>query len=353
VVAVRLTVRLMRVVALGGLGVAPAAACRPDLQQTVSIVSGPQILAVRSDPAQAPPRAAVRYTALVVDSTGPVSASAHWAFCNAREPLAELGPVSPKCYQASGDWFLPFGFGTQAMGVLPGVACRQFGPEVPQALPNQPPGRPVDPDATGGYYQPVRVLAPSPAGDVIAVAETRLTCGLAGTPDQVAQFAGHYVANVNPVVDSLSAGGMPFPADDSGATSRVHPGESLTLDLAWASCPQPTGGCGDHFCDLTETAASCPNDCATLGGCSGAETYVNLDLATHTLVTRREGMQVSWFATAGAFDNDRTGRDPSDLTNSTTNQWHAPEAPGMTRLWVVLRDDRGGVGWAEYAFDVR
>ena len=34
------------------------------------------------------------------------------------------------------------------------------------------------------------------------------------------------------------------------------------------------------------------------------------------------------------------------------NAWTAPSDPGLVRLWVVLRDDRGGVGWAEYLIQV-
>jgi hypothetical protein len=336
----------------GALAMSPVG-CKPDLNQTVSLVTGPQILAVRSDPAEGAPKTTIHYAALIVDSAGPLSTSTGWAFCDEREPLAELGPVSPKCYAAAGDWFVPFGVGATAQGVLPAIACRQFGPEVPVPQANQPPGRPVDPDATGGYYQPVRVLVPASGGDVIGIAETRLSCGLAGTPDQAAQFARHYITNSNPAIDSLSSEGTSFSTDEQGAKNPVPVGASLLLRVGWASCPQPTGSCGDEYCDLAESAASCPGDCMTLTGCSGAETYPALDISTHSLVTRREGMQVSWFSTGGTLDNDRTGRDPSDGANFTTNTWHAPGAPGMVHLWAVLRDDRGGTGWAEYAFDVR
>jgi hypothetical protein len=337
----------------GLVAVAAALACRPDLNQTVSIVSTPQILAVKSEPAQAPPKANVTYSALVVDSSGALNLPIDWAFCNARKPLAELGPVSPQCLQLGGDWFVPIGSGPNAAGSIPAIACKQFGPEVPQPLPHQPPGRPVDPDQTGGYYQPVRVAIPTQAGDVLGVAETRLTCGLAGTPDQVVTFNRHFTPNANPAIESLTAGGAPLSSDDKGATNPVGAGQALILSATWAQCPQSTGVCGDGYCDLIEDKLSCPADCTSLVSCTGAETYVNLDLNTHNLVTQREGMEAAWFATGGSFDNDRTGRDSRDLANSTPNRWRAPASPGLVHLWVIVRDDRGGVGWTEYALDVR
>jgi hypothetical protein len=343
--------RVRRIVALTA-SCAVGASCRPDLNQTVSLVSTTQILAVRSDPAEAAPKGNVQYTALVVDSSGSLPIAVDWAFCNARKPLAELGPVSPQCLQASGDWFVPLGAGTQVAGVLPDIACRQFGPLVPQATGTQPAGRPVDPDQTGGYYQPVRMIVPSRGGDLVGITETRLSCDIAGTPDQLVLFHQHYTANMNPAVDSLTAGTMSLSTDDHGETNPVHAGDSLALTATWASCPQPTGGCGDHYCALDETKQSCEADCADLSGCSGAETFVSLDLNTHNLVTQREGIEAAWFATGGSFENDRTGRGPTDRTNSTTNTWHAPVGTKIVHLWVVLRDDRGGTGWAEYALDV-
>ena len=60
-------------------------------------------------------------------------------------------------------------------------------------------------------------------------------------------------------------------------------------------------------------------------------------------------MHVSWFATGGSFDLDRTGRDGSDVTTTSDNGWTAPSSGTAVHLWIVLRDDRGGVGWAGYA----
>jgi hypothetical protein len=49
---------------------------------------------------------------------------------------------------------------------------------------------------------------------------------------------------------------------------------------------------------------------------------------------------------------DRVGRDGSDTTVNVVNTWTAPTTPGIVRIWVVLRDARGGVGWESYALDV-
>ena len=68
---------------------------------------------------------------------------------------------------------------------------------------------------------------------------------------------------------------------------------------------------------------------------------------------RREEMRVSWFATAGAFRDGRTGRTEAEADEiETENVWTAPEQPGEVVLWVVLRDDRGGVTWQSYRMQV-
>src|SRR5882672_4342413 len=96
------------------------------------------------------------------------------------------------------------------------IACKQFGPDVPMVMPGQTPGRPVDPDPTGGYYQPVRLIAPEEGVDIVGLGETRLACGLAGaSPDLLEAFQGRYHANINPAVESLSAvGGASLHTDD-------------------------------------------------------------------------------------------------------------------------------------------
>jgi hypothetical protein len=60
-------------------------------------------------------------------------------------------------------------------------------------------------------------------------------------------------------------------------------------------------------------------------------------------------MRVSWFASAGTFEHDRSGRPEADAGSPfSDNAWTAPSEAGDVRLWVVLRDDRGGVGYGSF-----
>jgi hypothetical protein len=328
-------------------------ACKPNIDETVSIVSRTQVLGVQAMPAEGAPSASVAFTALVVDGNGPVAAPPiTWDFCNARNPLANLGPVSPECLQASDANLVTIGAGPQASGVIPDVACRQFGPEVPEVVGNQTTGRPVDPDSTGGYYQPVSLFIPTPSGLVTALYGTRISCGLAeGTSDQANDYLARYHVNVNPAVASLTAAGAPLAVDGGGSVNTVSAGHTVDLEVAWATCPL-SDACGDGVCGADESLATCPADCTSAQGCSGAERYVNFDLTSQSLFDAREGMHVSWFATEGSFDLDRTGNDGSDTTTTSDNVWVAPSA-GTVHMWVVLHDDRGGIGWGSYTLTVQ
>jgi len=339
------------------------AGCPPNLNDTVSVIATARVLAVHAEPAEAQPLTMpptqVTFTALVAGPAGDVSsAEVEWAFCNAPKPLAQLGPVNPVClHTATGDNFTPLGTGLQVTGTVPDTACREFGPSVPQAMMGQPPGRPVDPDSTGGYYQPVQVFAATPEGDFLSVFRSRLSCGLANaTGDQEAAYGQRYHINVNPQVAALAVvGGAPLMPHSGGATNPVSAGQKLNLEVSWATCPL-ADTCGDGVCGPDETISGCPADCTHPKGCTGAERYVNLDLTSKTLVDQREGIAVAWFATGGSFDSDTTGRATTDTDTTNDDGWKAPSTQPQQNpviLWIVLHDDRGGVGWAEYAFDVR
>jgi hypothetical protein len=332
----------------GGI-VALAIACAPTLPDTVPIVTAPRVLGVQASPAEAKPTTPTTYTALVVDGNGNVAKpAATWEFCNARNPLANLGPVSNECYVEGDPNLVPIGAGATGTGAIPDVACRQFGPEVPEPVMGQPPGRPVDPDTTGGYYQPVSVFL----GGVASIYRSRLSCGVAGaSAAQAAQYDVRYRANVNPVVSSLSAGGTKWVDDTTGKTNPVSAGTKVELEVAWPTCPL-VDKCGDGVCGPDETKSECPADCTNPMGCTGAERYVVFDLVSETVVDAREGIHVSWFATGGSFDLDRTGSSSTDTTTNSQNGWTTPSQKGPAHVWVVLHDDRGGVGWAGYSVQV-
>ncbi len=330
--------------------------CKPNLDQTVSIIEGPRVLAVRSDPAEATPRSDVTYSLLYVDPSGDLPASGvKWDYCTAREPLAELGPVNNECLQpGTASWFTPVGIGAQVVGGVPSTACQVFGPDVVQVA-SGPQPRPADPDSTGGYYQPVRVLSPDGA---VTLGETRLACGVGGAGGEVSvTFGQRYHVNTNPAVtlslvtEDGAAGGALMTAGEGTNVITGGGAAAISLRASWAACPL-TDQCGDGVCGPDESSQTCASDCTKIVGCTGAERFVVFDLQSQSLVDQREAIGVAWYATAGSFDADSTGRQEDDDATTSDNVWHPPSS-GTVHLWVVITDDRGGVGWAEYVFVVQ
>ncbi len=330
---------------IGALASVAGTACKPNLEDTVSIVSTPRVLAIRSEndagEAEFAAGEAFGMTALYADGAGIVLPSPlKWAFCNEPKPLAELGPVSPLCLDFAGSWFAPLGVGNQVEGSMPETACQQFGPE---AVTLQQ--RPVDPDPTGGYYQPVQILAPGGGSPTVTIDETRIVCTLASPSEDVgAAYKMQYVRNRNPVIASMGVKGNANPwvsaSDPNAQPNGVGVGERIVLEVAWPDCPSPVASDGGS--GVSEYIA-----------CDGAEHYLLLDTASQALVDQREAIAVAWYATAGAFDVDRSGRAGDDPVTTSDNGWQAPSVAGPVTMWVVLRDERGGAGWRQYAIDVR
>ncbi|MCL2725356.1 MAG: hypothetical protein FWD69_13065 [Polyangiaceae bacterium] len=311
------------------------------------------MLAVRADPAEGVPGDAVAFRALVVDATGAEIAapSSSWAFCTARKPLAELGPVSPACYEAGSDALSLLGSGTNVQAMLPTSACSNFGPEVPPNKPGEPYGRPVDPDPTGGYYQPVVFVAMEGSDWVTAVETARIACGLSGaSSDDVIAFRQRYHVNENPGVLRLRVNGEDVV--DETTPVVVASGTSVAVTVEWPACPD-VDACGDGICGPDESQVTCMDDCTQPNGCMGAERYLVYDAEARELVVHREAMSVSWFASSGSFDQDRTGREADDPATFSDNIWQAPTTPGIVKGWVVLREERGGTAWHPFIFEVR
>ncbi len=338
------------------MGALALSGCTPELDDRLFLVTGPRLLAIAPSPAEAAPPAPVTFRALYVDPGGVrTEGTLSWAYCTARKALTDDGTVSQACLAAAGADLTPIGSGATAGGPLPMDGCRLFGPDLPAPTAGQPSGRPVDPDPTGGFYQPVRLLVRD-GGASTAIGAARMACGLGGgpTPDVAADFAQRYRLNEAPALASLSlvrAGhATPIAPDAPGAPpgATVARGEAVTLRAAWAACPTKAV-CGDGVCGIDEDATTCKADCAAPKGCTGSEAYLVLDAASRALVTAREAIRVAWFATGGTLGDDSSGRDPSEAGETTLdNGWTAPATGGDVRLWVVIRDDRGGVGWESY-----
>ena len=267
-------------------------ACKPDFAKRESLVDGVQILAVQAEPAEARAGEPVSFTALVVSPEGDVTTPVGWAFCNTPKLLTENGAVSPSCNTG--------GVPVPATTPLPAGGCAVFGPEITSAE-----LRPRDPDITGGFYQPIR----ADTAGTSAFGFARLRCNRANVgAATIRDFDAKYTQNRNPQITFTP------PAE-------VRAGASITLRAEW------------------------PAD--------SAETYAYIDVPTSNVVSKREVMRVSWHTTAGSFASDRTGRADDDLATFTENTWNAPSDPGSVSMWVILRDDRGGVNFQKAVVSVR
>ncbi|MBX3218482.1 MAG: hypothetical protein KF850_41130, partial [Labilithrix sp.] len=160
-----------------------------------------------------------------------------------------------------------------------------------------------------------------------------------------------YRPNENPEIDRVEIVSGEARTIEPGlavAGATVAAGARVELRAWWAACPREPA-CGDGLCTAGENQSSCAADCRDEPrGCTGAETYLWANPETRKVEERREGIRVSWFSTGGAFAEEQTGRSEEDADGTeTSNVWTAPSEPGLVRVWVVIRDDRGGVGWRE------
>jgi hypothetical protein len=280
-----------------------------------------------------------------------------WQNCLLRKPLSTAGAINPECLVKSGEGISELGTGATASRNLAADACRLFGPTPPDPEPGEPPLRAADSDTTGGFYQPVTVRSPAAGGSTYAVGVTRLSCGIgAATIEQVTQYNQRYRRNENPEIEGIDLVDGKARASLLTAVSqamvRVSPGKTVNLETLWYKCPE-RDECGDAICSIDETVDDCFVDCATQRGCAGAERYLMFDPEARELTQRREQLRVSWFATAGEFEHDRTGANVSSDDRASGNRWTAPQDQGFVSFWIVVRDDRRGVGWRQFQIEVQ
>jgi hypothetical protein len=303
----------LAVVALAMVMAMALAGCKPDFGTPASLVTERRILAVRAEPPEVRAGGSATFSALVVSPDGTEAApTVSWGLCLTPKPLDENNIVSNACL--AGDGVMAVGApGPSASATVPPNACALFGPDPPPQMANQPPLRPRDPDVTGGYYQPLRLSE----ADVTGFALERVTCTLAlAGADLAVQYAMTYQANRNPTL-------MPLSATVDGAAvglDALPAGRVVRFSVGW------------------------PDD--------SAESFPVFDLSAAALVTHRESLRVSWFASAGSFEHEVTGRGEDDTGTTTDDSWTAPTTAGPVHLWLVLRDSRGGIDFASYELHV-
>lgn len=281
--------------------------CAPELALPSGAITEPTIVAVVAEPAEVAPGEAATYRAYLMTPAGLAATAADlaWAYCTAPKPPLEDNAVPRSCLYIdsegvrSGDARAAMGEGLAVAATVPVDACRLFGPDVP-------PGglRPRDPDATGGFYQPVLV---APASSLPAAYAHRIRCGLPTAPPAIDRaFRASYVANANPVVHAL---------DVRALGPRAW---AIELVLAGAS----------------------------------AETFVLFDPVARVLTTEIETLDVQFWTTAGQLTAVHVA--PAFAGDGASGTWRAQvrlelpagmdpsELPESIAVSAVVRDSRGG-----------
>jgi hypothetical protein len=340
------------------LVVSSASGCVPTFDDNLPLIDEPTVLAIQAEPAEAAPGKQVQLSALVGTPNPNASApELRWGLCIARKPLTELGPVNPVCIRAPGQApgeIVDLGSGPTVATALPLDACRLFGPSLPEPMNGEPAGRPVDPDPTGGYYQPVSVTLT--ASGVTSMGSVRIFCPPSGLDQQqAAEFNESYRNNQSPSIDLLSArseSGESLPIPGEPDKLPVAANQVLNLEASWHACPH-SSVCGDGVCGAREDKSNCAEDCSTPTGCTGAEDYAWFNPDSRTVQPRHESIRVSWFSTGGHFENAVTGREESEFDETTTvDRWTAPASAGDVRVWAVIRDSRGGQSTRSFVLSV-
>ena len=272
-------------------------ACTADELSQAHEIDRLRVLAVAADPAEPQPGEWVSFSALIV-SPDPVGGSA-WFTCSAEASddygctvdadlidAAESGEASVEDLQAAG--FLGF-------------------------LPALPPAWLVPSDYLDGLDETAQL-----EGSFAMVFVTALPEVADGDELEDADFELAYkrvpvsratTPNHNPAVNGIAVDGVSLAP---GSRLRVDPGQTYTLGV--------------------------------LVGDDAVETYTFRNEAG-TDEQRTEEPYFSWYLQEGGFDQ------ASVLWPYTEVLWTAPEAPQLAEqsLWVVARDRRGGMGWAEIA----
>jgi hypothetical protein len=283
--------------------IALGAGCRPALDDRPWLITRPQIVGWKAEPPEAAPGGTVALQVVAVGPDGPLdTGGTTWRLCRTARPLDESRAVAVACLDpAPAD-----ALGDPVQMVIPSDACRLFGPDPAQPAAGAPPSRPVDADATGGYYQPVTLAL---AG-ALAVGRERVACGLPGASLAAARaFEAAYQPNRNPVIASLAFSVNGAAIDRSASPIALPATTTVDVEITWAA--------------------------------GSAETFALFDPGTSQVLSAAETLTVSWYVTGGELAGGAAAiADPGQLTSATA--WTTPAGPATLEMVTLLRDSRGG-----------
>jgi hypothetical protein len=155
------------------------------------------------------------------------------------------------------------------------------------------------------------------------------------------------------------------PSDDAQSCDGVEPGNHLTFEFELAREDDVNLSPTLEAASLTFDGQEWPDLAAVEGDCAGLG-YVEVEAGSshsfevalseedrdavphaQALDPVRESLQLSHFATGGDLSRafQSIAWDSDELLRRTT--WKAPNAPGLVRFWLVLRDFRGGADFLE------
>ncbi len=312
----RAAITARHAVALASL--AASASCAPDLNVRASRVVQTRVVAVRATPAEARPGDTVSWEAIVVSPLPTPAPTTAWAMCLRPRSAADSITVTGACLQAPDTnpaavvVALPTTAPFQAQATIPSDACSKIGPDVPRTSATGEQQRPPDADITGGYQLPIRVALTDQTGTDISFDRQRVRCNLASAPAAAARdYDARYKTNENPAIIGLKLGDTVTTPE--GATFVAQGAAQVTMVVGWDPSSQ--------------------------------ETYVLFDPVQRAVVERRENLEIAWYTNGGEFEHDRTTPDDGQPLSTNVLKLDAGRT-GPVTVWVVLRDDRGGVGTA-------
>lgn len=270
------------------------AGCGGDFVHSFNRVDELRLLAARAEPPEVGSGETTTVTALVVSPLGAL-APIQWVAC-ALAPVPGQGPVNVRCLDdnLASPWFIAGASGNPWQLTLGADRAARI-----EAVLDAP-------DVTGGYYLPLRAIVKDDAGGRVD-ATYRL---------RYAREPGPRNANPGIAAVEINEGGSWSPLEES-APRAVSAGSRVTLRA------RTSPGSAEHY-----TAR----------------------LADGSTREADELPNVTWFTSAGDFDRSTT---PDAGENQLLLESHLPATGSAIDLWVVVRDERGGVGFVHRALTLR